>query len=123
MTMIKKMLIISSLCVALSSCDSMQPDNTARNERDRNETLTPGDQSENELDRTITQEIRKMIMDDENLSMNAKNVKIITVDGIVTLRGPVNSDEEKMSIDQKAKSAAGVKSVDNQIEIVQVEES
>ena len=117
------MLIISSLCVALSSCDSMQPDNTARNERDRNETLTPGDQSENELDRTITQEIRKMIMDDENLSMNAKNVKIITVDGIVTLRGPVNSDEEKMSIDQKAKSAAGVKSADNQIEIVQVEES
>ena len=45
------------------------------------------------------------------------------MDGIVTLRGPVNSDEEKMSIDQKAKSAAGVKSVDNQIEIVQVEES
>jgi len=118
--MMKKMLIMSSLCLALSSCDNMQLDNTARNERDRNATLTPGDQAENEQDRTITQNIRKAVMDDENLSTNAKNVKIITVNGMVTLRGPVNSDNEKIAIDQKAKAVAGVKSVDNQIEVIHV---
>lgn len=116
--MIKKMLIMSSLCLALSSCDNMQPDNTARNERDRNATLTPGDQSENEHDRTITQNIRKAIMDDAALSTNAKNIKIITNNGVVTLRGPVNSESEKATIDAKAKSVSGVSSVDNQIEVI-----
>lgn len=115
------MLIMSSLCLALSSCENMQPDNTARNERDRGATLTPGDQAENEHDRTITQTIRKAIMDDAALSTYGKNIKIITIQGVVTLRGPVNSENEKVAIDQKAKAVSGVKSVDNQIEIVHIE--
>jgi hyperosmotically inducible protein len=93
-------------------------DNTGRNVRDRGgETKTPDDQSESEADRTITQNIRKALTADDSLSTNAKNVKIITNDGVVTLRGPVNSQEEKAEIEAKAKQVAGVKNVDNQLEV------
>jgi hypothetical protein len=65
-------------------------DNTGKNVRDRDSNnLTPLDQSESESDRTITQEIRKAVMADDSLSTNAKNIKIITINGVVTLRGPV----------------------------------
>lgn len=49
--------------------------------------------------------------------MTAKNVKIITADGKVTLHGPVNSAEEKMKIEKLAKTVAGDAKVDNQLEI------
>jgi len=97
---------------------SVEADNTGKNVRDRDgATKTPGDQSENEADRTITQNIRKAIEADDSLSTDAKNVKVITSDGKVTLRGPVKSDKEKADIAAKAKEVAGVKNVDNQIEI------
>jgi hyperosmotically inducible protein len=97
---------------------AVEPDNTGRNVRDRNGgTKTPGDQSENEADRTITQNIRQAITADDSLSTNAKNVKIITTDGTVTLRGPVKSEKEKTEIEAKAKQVAGVKRVDNQLEV------
>jgi hyperosmotically inducible protein len=94
------------------------PDNTARNQADRGgETKTPGDQAENETDRTITQNIRQAITSDDALSTDAKNVKVITSDGTVTLRGPVKSEQEKTQIEAKAKQVAGVKKVDNQLEV------
>ena len=97
---------------------AVEPDNTGRNVRDRNDaTKTPMDQSENEADRTITQNIRQALTADDSLSTNAKNVKIITNDGTVTLRGPVKNEQEKTAIEAKAKQVAGVKSVDNQLEI------
>jgi hyperosmotically inducible protein len=97
---------------------AVEPDNTGRNVRDRNGgTKSPGDQSENEADRTITQNIRQAITADDSLSTNAKNVKIITNDGTVTLRGPVKSEKEKTEIEAKAKQVAGVKRVDNQLEV------
>ena len=97
---------------------AVEPDNSGRNARDRdNQTKTAGDQSESETDRTITQRIRDAITADDTLSTNGKNVKIITVDGSVTLRGPVKSDKEKADIEAKAKKIAGVKNVDNQLEI------
>lgn len=100
------------------SSSSVAADNTAKNERDRNDaTKTAGDQSENEADRKITQEVRKSIVDDDKLSTNAQNVKIITNDGQVTLRGPVKTQEEKKAIEGKAKQVAGVKNVENQLEI------
>jgi osmotically-inducible protein OsmY len=86
--------------------------------RDRNDqTKTAGDQSENEADRTISQNIRQAVTADDSLSTNAKNVKIITNDGTVTLRGPVKSEKEKAEIEAKAKQVAGVKRVDNQLEV------
>lgn len=94
------------------------PDNSAVNARDRNDqTKTAGDQSENEADRTISQNIRQALTADDSLSTNGKNAKIITVDGKVTLRGPVKSDQEKAAIAAKAQQVAGVKNVDNQLEI------
>ena len=97
---------------------AVEPDNSGRNVRDRdNQTKTSGDQSESEADRTISQNIRAAITSDDSLSTNGKNVKIITSDGTVTLRGPVKSEKEKSEIEAKAKQIAGVKKVDNQLEI------
>jgi hyperosmotically inducible protein len=101
-----------------SQTAAVPADNSGRNERDRNDaTKTAGDQAENEADRTISQNIRQAIGKDDSVSTNGKNAKIITVDGTVTLRGPVKSEKEKTNIGAKAQQIAGVKSVDNQLEI------
>jgi hyperosmotically inducible protein len=95
------------------------PDNTGRNVRDRGgDTITPGDQSNTKTDLNLTQQIRKAIMADKSLSTNAKNVKIITANGLVTLRGPVNTPQEKATIEAKAQSIAGAHNVESQLEIV-----
>ena len=97
---------------------AVEPDNSGRNVRDADATTkTPGDQSESEPDRTITQNVRQAVTADDSISTNGKNVKIITVDGTVTLRGPVKSEQEKTNIAAKAQQIAGVKKVDNQLEI------
>jgi len=102
----------------VSQSTAVEPDNSGRNVRDRTDaTRTAGDQSESEADRTITQSLRKAITDDDSLSTNGKNVKVVTIDGTVTLRGPVKSEKEKADIGAKAKQIAGVKNVDNQLEI------
>jgi len=93
-------------------------DNSARNERDRSDsTLTPLDQGGSEADRDVTQLVRQRIMDEDGFSVNAKNVKVITQDGVVTLRGPVATSEEKAQIAAITASANGVKRVDNQLEV------
>jgi hyperosmotically inducible periplasmic protein len=95
-----------------------EADNTGKNVRDREErTLTPMDQSNKKEDVDVTANIRKALMDDDTLSTNARNVKIITRDGIVTLRGPVESEQERVAIARTAQSVAGVRRVDNQLEI------
>lgn len=122
----KHLFLLSSLCLVLAACDNRpagapNADNTGRNVRDRGPTLTPGEQTENEADRTVTQKIRQAIMDDDSLSTNAKNIKIITINGVVTLRGPILSDREKMEIARKARAIIGVRNVDNQLEIIRSE--
>jgi hyperosmotically inducible periplasmic protein len=93
-------------------------DNTGRNARDREgNTMTADQQSNSKDDLEITRKIREAIVKDRSLSTSAHNVKIVTVDRIVTLRGPVVSTEEKASIAEKAKKVAGVSKVDNQLEI------
>ena len=93
-------------------------DNTGRNMRDRDDrTVTPMDQGGSESDRTITAEIRKSVVGNDSLSVNAHNVKIVTVDGVVTLRGPVKSTDEKAAIASAAQKTPGVKRVENQLEI------
>jgi osmotically-inducible protein OsmY len=95
-----------------------EPDNTRVNERDApREAVTPLDQGESQSDRDATQFIRKAVMADDSLSFTAKNVKIITAGGKVTLRGPVNSARERSAIESAAKRAPGVTSVDNQLEV------
>ena len=80
-------------------------------------TLTPRKQSNSRQDLELTRRIRQAIVKDSSLSTNAHNVRIITVNGVVTLRGPVANSEEKASVAAKAQDVAGVKTVDNQLEI------
>jgi len=87
------------------------------NARDRDDAAkTPIDQNENQVDIDITANIRKQVVATE-MSVNAQNVKIITQDGKVTLRGPVKSAEEKQKIESIALSVAGADKVDNQLEV------
>ena len=93
------------------------PDNTDINKRDRNEqTLTPMDQSNTEGDINITKDLRKSIMK-HDFSTDAKNIKIITRNGEVTLRGPVKSVTEKDAIAKLAKAVPGIKTLNNELEV------
>ena len=115
--------------LALVNCDTQtgrvdkrpataDADNTARNERDRNAaTQVPTDQAENEADRDISANVRKAVVGDDSLSINAQNIKIITSNGNVTLRGPVKTSREKETIEAKAKQVTGVHSVTNLLEV------
>lgn len=95
-----------------------EPDNSGKNKRDKSgATVTPGDQSNAPADVKITQDIRRMVMDDKSLTMTAKNVKIITNAGKVTLRGPVNTAAEKEAVCNHAKMVAGKDAVTDQLEI------
>jgi hyperosmotically inducible protein len=111
---------LSTLSLAAWADDNekTKPDNTATNERDRSgETKTSGDQSNSSADLKITQAIRQALLKDRELSMTAKNIKVITANGQVTLRGPVRSAQEKAKIDQIAKSAAGGTQIDDQLDV------
>lgn len=92
-------------------------DNTGVNARDRDSAAkTPIDQNENKADIDVTANIRKRVVDTK-MSVNAQNVKIITQDGKVTLRGPVKSAEEKQQIEEIAKSVAGADKVESLLEV------
>jgi osmotically-inducible protein OsmY len=95
--------------------ENVEPDNTAVNERDRN-AKTPINQNENKADVTTTAEIRKKVVATK-MSTDAQNVKIITQDGKVTLRGPVETEDEKTRIEQMAEEVAGAANVDSQLEV------
>jgi hyperosmotically inducible periplasmic protein len=94
------------------------PDNTKTNQRDRSKTAPTADQAKNNAnDREIMQKIRKAVMDDKSLSTYAHNVKIISQNGKVTLKGPVRSEDEKNKIEQMATDVAGAGNVTDQLTI------
>jgi hyperosmotically inducible periplasmic protein len=93
------------------------PDNTKLNQQDRNsDRVTADQQKENTSDLSITQEIRKELTDDKSLSAYAHNVKIITQNGTVTLKGPVRTEEEKRMVEAKAASVSG-KAVNSELSV------
>lgn len=97
---------------------SADADNTANNKVDRDSaTKTPVDQSNSKTDIDITASIRRAIMADKSMSVNAQNCKIITEAGVTTLRGPVESQAEKDAIEAKARAVPGVTRIDNQLEV------
>jgi hyperosmotically inducible protein len=111
---------LSALSLAAFAADNekSKPDNTATNERDRSsETKTSGDQSNSSADLKITQAIRRALMKDRELSTTTKNIKVITANGQVTLRGPVKTAQEKARVDQIARSAAGGAQIDDQLDV------
>ena len=98
---------------------AQQPDNTKTNQQDNAKgAVTADQQAETPADREMTKKVRKALMDDKNLSTYAHNVKVISRDGKVWLRGPVNSDEEKSAIESKAAEVAGHDNVVNQLRVV-----
>jgi len=92
-------------------------DNTALNAPDLPGSVAPMEQGNNEMDLETTQQIRKALIADDTLSTNAKNVKIITSSGTVTLRGPVRSEAERAQIELLAHETPGTEHVIDELEI------
>ena len=119
-------LLVSALIVpavvgsafAQAPVENAAADNSAQNQRDRDhQTLTPIDQSNKPADLEKTRNIRRALVKDDQLSTEAKNIKIITVDGAVTLRGPVQTDQEKAAIMAKAAQVAGDTNIHGELQV------
>jgi hyperosmotically inducible periplasmic protein len=114
-------LLLSSACSLLvlpAAAQQTPPDNTKVNKADRAQgAVTADQQKENEADRDLTKKIRQAVVGDKALSTYAHNVKIVSQDGQVTLKGPVRSEAEKASIEAKATEIAGAGKVTNQITV------
>ena len=94
------------------------PDNTKNNKGDaRKGAVTSDQQKSNPADTELTKKIRASIMSDKSLSTYAHNVKVITQDGKVTLKGPVRSEQEKTNVEAKAAAVAGSENVTSEIEV------
>jgi osmotically-inducible protein OsmY len=122
--MINRVLLAAAAC-AVFVCTSAAaqekgapPDNTKVNKRDRaKDSVTADQQKEAHGDRELAANIRKAIVDDKDLSTYAHNIKVIARNGIVTLKGPVRSEEEKKAIEAKATEIAGSGKIKNEISI------
>jgi hyperosmotically inducible protein len=107
--------LLAAPAPAYPNAQQSAPDNTGAN---KNQTPPTADQqSQKSSDLTITRRIRETIHDDKDLSTYASNIKIITQDGKVTLRGPVRSQKEKSDIEEKAVSVAGRENVTNELKV------
>lgn len=94
------------------------PDNTKVNTRDRRPSAVTADQQKNnQTDLETTRQIRKALVADKSLSTYAHNVKVVTRNGKVTLKGPVRSEDEKKAVEAKAVEVAGASNVTNQISV------
>ena len=102
-------LSVAALLVGTSAlAQQSQPDNTKVNKQDQSASrVTPDKQSNEQSDLAITRDIRRAIVADKSLSTYAHNVKIVTKQGQVTIRGPVRTEQEKQSVDAKAAEVAG----------------
>ncbi len=93
---------------------SAAPDNTKQN---KSGGTTADNQKNNAADRETTKKIRKAIVSDKSLSTYAHNIKIVTTNGAVVLKGPVRSEEEKAAVEAKAKEVAGASSINNELTV------
>jgi hyperosmotically inducible protein len=91
-----------------------QPDNTGANKQNG---TTADQQKNNPEDRELAQKIRRAITSDKTISTDGHNVKVIVRDGMVTLKGPVRSEEEKKNIESKAADLAGADKVTNKLTV------
>jgi hyperosmotically inducible protein len=111
---IQRLFVAVTVCAAMMAVSAQtpdsgtKPDNTKINKRDRNASqVTADQQKENAGDLKLTRDIRRSIMADKQLSTYAHNIKIISQNGIVTLKGPVRSEDEKQRVIAKAVAVAG----------------
>ena len=114
-------LLLSGACSLMAlpaGAQQTAPDNTKVNKADRAKgAVTADQQQESAADRDLTKKIRQSVVGDKSLSTYAHNVKIVTQDGQVTLKGPVRSEAEKISIAAKATEIAGAGKVTNEITV------
>ena len=118
--LLSSMLMTGNVCADSANPTVAHPqlDNTERNARDSgNATLLPEDQKETSGDIDLTAAIRRTVVRNKSLSLDAHNAKIITRNGVVTLRGPVENPAEKAKLQKIAQKTKGVKQVDNQLEV------
>jgi hyperosmotically inducible periplasmic protein len=112
------MLAGSMLAGPAARAQQAEPDNTKTNKGDANAGAATADQQKmNPADRATTKKIRSALMDDKALSTYAHNIKIITRDGMVTLKGPVRTEEERTEIAAKAQEIAGATNVTNKLTV------
>lgn len=102
--------------------DTTTKADNAKKNKEENKGATAEQQKENKSDREITRQIRRAVVKDKTLSVKAHNVKIITKDGHVTLKGPVKSEDEKTTIEKAAAGVVGKGKVTNDLEVVQPKE-
>jgi hyperosmotically inducible periplasmic protein len=114
-----QVLLLSSLGLLWAQQNTgATPDNTKVNQRDRNQSEPTADQQKENLnDRELAQQIRRALVKDKSLSSNAHNVKVIAQNGAVTLKGPVNSEQEKQAVEAKAAQIAGADKVNSEIQV------
>jgi hyperosmotically inducible protein len=124
MTRTSPVFLLALVSLLGSACDKQDADrsppasdNTKVNQRDRGGSITPMDQSNLQADLDVTQKIRKALVADDTLSQDAKNVKVITNGGVVTIRGPVKNEAERASVEAVARRMAGGNRVEVQVEI------
>jgi hyperosmotically inducible periplasmic protein len=107
---------LAGLClwIGLGLATAQMPDNTANNKGD---TQTAEKQSNAKADREITAKVRKEIVSDKDLSTYAHNVKVITMNGVVTLKGPVKSEDEKSKVAELAASVVSADKITNELTV------
>lgn len=99
-------------------CLAQPAENTKINKQDSSpKELTADQQGQSEEDTEVTRKIRQAVVNNESLSINAQNVKVITIDRVDTLKGPVESVEEKKAIEEKAAQIAAKENVRNELDI------
>lgn len=120
MTIIRKSGLIGSVLVLATGCRNAErsataPDNTANNSPS---ALTAEQQSNAKADVDLTASIRRALVSDDSFSTNAKNIKIIASNGVVTLRGPVSTPSEKDRVQAKVVAIAGSNRVVNELSLL-----
>ena len=118
---IARTLSLASLALAITLSPALlshaqQADNSAQN---KVQSPTSDNQTNAQSDRKLAQQVRKAIVGDKDLSMYAHNVKVIAMNGSVTLKGPVKSDDEKQKVASDAATVAGADKVENQLTVKQ----
>ena len=108
----------STTSSAMKGAATKDADNTDLNTRDKSgDTLTPQNQPNSDADLKVLAAVRSAIVDDDNLSMSAHNVKVMVMKGAVTLRGPVKNINEKARVEELTRKVPGVVSIDNRLDI------
>lgn len=120
-----QVVLFGALTWAQEAGQSPAPDNSKTNQRDRNPNEPTADQQKsNKSDREVTRAIRRALVKDKSLSTYAHNIKVITENGVVTLKGPVRTQEEKQSVEAKAAEVVGAPDkIHSELEVTGVEAS